>query len=573
MFSSNTRERSTQTTKKRGTRSVRTQTQSLKASTSSHFETKSAVGYLSTSKVQPVDPHKYHGHGHVDTAEPTCEPSKTEVDVESICSCSSEESVTQDDFEESTTASDESSEDDERTVLKAQDQIKLLFLNKLFLMFLVNAVIVILDCVVSIENQIGSSCSSCTAENEHYFEWTTGPSLFKMPAFHLLLASGILVTGMESAKVLRLFNVLNIPNVKRQQLSKILKNYVVTAVYKVWQVEQSARLREIEDEPTIIVSDMRVDSRGHSGLFGSGSTLEMKRNAILDTQVIKSTEVKNSNAMELEFLKRQLKCLEDNKVQVAKLVTDPHIQVSSYMANEKPDIGHSYDIWHVAKGEKKKLIKVTKKKKFRSIKPWIGSIVNHIYWVGDLSSTEDERKEKWHSILNHIVNIHKHDGHKIFVECLHGTLEREWLKQGSASYKKLEEMLTRPRLITAIRKLSQYHQTSGLEAKHSLDNQFASKNTYHSYHSAFKGEKAVEKPVKEKPTYGYIQLIFDEVLTLRSQFQTMKKAKVHANVVLPAEPQSLVEQYLEGKERPLKEQVVFQQKIPLQYTSPTYKQR
>jgi hypothetical protein len=54
---------------------------------------------------------------------------------------------------------------------------------------------------------------------------------------------------------------------------------------------------------------------------------------------------------------------------------------------------------------------------------------------------------------------------------------------GSAAYKKLEEMLTRPRLIAAIRKLSQHHQTSGLEAKHSLDNLFASKNTYHSYHS------------------------------------------------------------------------------------------
>ena len=75
--------------------------------------------------------------------------------------------------------------------------------------------------------------------------------MFKMPAFHPLLASGILATGMESAKVLRLLN-------------------------KVWQMEQSARQREIEDEPIIIESDMCVDSPGHSGLFGSGSTLEMK---------------------------------------------------------------------------------------------------------------------------------------------------------------------------------------------------------------------------------------------------------------------------------------------------------
>ena len=54
--------------------------------------------------------------------------------------------------------------------------------------------------------------------------------------------------------------------------------------------------------------------------------------------------------MELESLKRQLKCLEDNKAQVTKLVTDRHTQLSAYMANEKPDIEHAYNVWHVAKG-------------------------------------------------------------------------------------------------------------------------------------------------------------------------------------------------------------------------------
>ena len=54
--------------------------------------------------------------------------------------------------------------------------------------------------------------------------------------------------------------------------------------------------------------------------------------------------------MELESLKRQLKCLEDNKIEVTMLGTDRHIQVSAYMANEKPEIEHSYDIWHLAKG-------------------------------------------------------------------------------------------------------------------------------------------------------------------------------------------------------------------------------
>jgi hypothetical protein len=56
--------------------------------------------------------------------------------------------------------------------------------------------------------------------------------------------------------------------------------------------------------------------------------------------------------------------------------------------------------------------------------------VNHIYWIADSRETEDEREEKWRSILNHIVNIHEHADHSIFVECLHGTLEREWLRKG-----------------------------------------------------------------------------------------------------------------------------------------------
>ena len=45
-------------------------------------------------------------------------------------------------------------------------------------------------------------------------------------------------------------------------------------------------------------------------------------------------------------------------------------------------------------------------------------------------------------------------------------------------------------------------------------------------------------------------------MRLRSQYKTLKKAKAYADNMLPAEPQSLVAQYLAGKERPSKEDVV-----------------
>ena len=303
-LSINSRERSTQTTKKQSTRSVKTQT--LMTATSTFFQTKSAVEYPSISEAQPVgkvtDTDNTQGKPrNVDTNTTDSAQTTTEVDVESIKSSTSKESVTpHDDFipiEASSTESDESSEDvdsDKRTILvegkPPQEQIKFIVFEEAILDVFGKCGQCGSKCIVTMENQIGSSCkicSSCTAQNEHYFEWTTGPCVFKMPAFHLLFASGILATGMESAKVLRLFDALNIPNVKQRELSNILKNYVIPAVYKVWQVEQSARLREIEGVPIVIASDMRVDSPGHSGLFGSGSTLDMKRNVILDTQVIK----------------------------------------------------------------------------------------------------------------------------------------------------------------------------------------------------------------------------------------------------------------------------------------------
>jgi hypothetical protein len=78
--------------------------------------------------------------------------------------------------------------------------------------------------------------------------------------------------------------------VKRRELSNILKNYGIPAVYEVWQKEQSARLKEIEGKPVVIASDMRVDSPGHSG-----TKHHIVRNIILDTQIIKVMHIENNN--------------------------------------------------------------------------------------------------------------------------------------------------------------------------------------------------------------------------------------------------------------------------------------
>ena len=65
-----------------------------------------------------------------------------------------------------------------------------------------------------------------------------------------------------------------------------------------------------------------------------------------------------------------------------------------------------------------------------SIRPWIKSIINHMYWVaGSSSSDADLKEQKWLSILNHVADIHDGHGDK-FEKCIHEELDRDWLVQG-----------------------------------------------------------------------------------------------------------------------------------------------
>jgi hypothetical protein len=145
-------------------------------------------------------------------------------------------------------------------------------------------------CTVALKHHTGSHCVisvSCEANAAHNLLWSTGPISNNLPIFNLLLATVVFCTGMESTKVLRLFSALNIPSIKYRQLSSLTKFYVIPGVYAVWRREQSSQLEEIKGKSITVASDMRVDSPGHSGLFGAGSTLEMNRNIVLDTQIIK----------------------------------------------------------------------------------------------------------------------------------------------------------------------------------------------------------------------------------------------------------------------------------------------
>ena len=55
--------------------------------------------------------------------------------------------------------------------------------------------------------------------------------------------------------------------------------------------------------------------------------------------------------MEKEGLIRGLEFLEAKGLSIGLLVTDRHKEINAWLRNNKPEIEHRYDVWHVAKCE------------------------------------------------------------------------------------------------------------------------------------------------------------------------------------------------------------------------------
>lgn len=201
------------------------------------------------------------------------------------------------------------------------------------------------------------------------------------------------------------------------------KAYVVPTVNSVWERKQQYLLDSIREEGRELKlgGDARCCSPGHTAKYGSYSLMDFTTSKVIDIQLVQSNEVKNSYAMELEGLIRCLEFLSKEGVVISHLITDRHSQVKKYMKDQKPEIVHMFDVWHVAKGVYKKLDQKGKsaKKGFDLISQWSRSISNHLYWCAASSESGEELKEKWLSILNHCTNIHEGHGH-LFPKCLHG---------------------------------------------------------------------------------------------------------------------------------------------------------
>ena len=127
---------------------------------------------------------------------------------------------------------------------------------------------------------------TCLNDSKHSFHWSTGPVCNQLPNIDFLVTSGISASGLENTNVLWLFDFSQIKCITQQAFSTIQSMYAIPAVCNVWHRERDLLLCEVKSPSFCIASDMQINSPRHTGLFGSGSSTDVDKTVILDTQII-----------------------------------------------------------------------------------------------------------------------------------------------------------------------------------------------------------------------------------------------------------------------------------------------
>ncbi|KAL0994912.1 hypothetical protein UPYG_G00129200 [Umbra pygmaea] len=145
------------------------------------------------------------------------------------------------------------------------------------------------------------------------------------------------------------------------------------------------------------------------------------------------------------------------------------------MREDFHNVQHEFDIWHTAKGFRKKMHKKAKKKGNEILLAWTRSVVNHLWFVCATSQGDFEvLKCQWKSILKHVRNEHEWtDDDGEHHRCDHAPLTaqerrlRMWLKEDSLAFQDLSSLVLDKRLLRDMEKMALFKHTGPLEVFHS----------------------------------------------------------------------------------------------------------
>jgi len=167
----------------------------------------------------------------------------------------------------------------------------------------------------------------------HTKKWYSQPCNSTMPYGNLLTAACLFFNGCSPVKFFNICHHLRMPMIKLRTFNLMQANYLVPAVKTVWGKTQQQLLQSLAGKNCVVGGDARCCFPGHTSKFFSYTIMDIQTSKILDVKLVQVNEVKNSNAMELEGLKRCLTFLKQY-INITSLTIDRHVMVKKYLADE-----------------------------------------------------------------------------------------------------------------------------------------------------------------------------------------------------------------------------------------------
>lgn len=299
-------------------------------------------------------------------------------------------------------------------------------------------------------------------EDGHFFKiWESQPKVNRFFAGNVLMAASLFYSGLRYQEACDFFNTLGLRHISEKKYHHFRKYYCNPAVDAAWEKEHKNVTQELQGRPVSLSGDRKYGTTGPNAehcIYMLSDTITEK---IVDFEIIQSTPFQSLMDMEKHGLEVCMSRTIAEGLDVAFFASDRYECIVETMKENYGHVDHQFNVQCYAKSILKKLKDASRLRFCASIRPWIRNIYGHFLWsIQTSENNQDLLREKWLSVLHHIVNKHSWEEGCLYKQCEHEDLSQKtlretlWLKPGSPSFQKVQEIVTDPQLIEDLKHLT-----------------------------------------------------------------------------------------------------------------------
>ncbi|KAM4696150.1 uncharacterized protein WCC33_014890 [Rhinophrynus dorsalis] len=332
--------------------------------------------------------------------------------------------------------------------------------------------------VIGLEKHVDGTFLSVIGrcERGHRFHlWNSQPFKGPIAAGNLLTAAALLFSGSNFSKVREMSYLLGLQQISAPTYYEYQRSFLFPTIDLHWQQERQRLKDAYISTPLTLAGECQSNIPGYSDQFCTCTVIDVATKKILDFQIEQFSESTSSIIKERTAFKNCLNRVMEEQFDVKAIVTDRHPWIKDVMYKKYGYLQHHYDVWQYAKGVKKQLKAVSRKRTCSELEKWIPAITNHLSWSSSTCHGNlDLLRERWLSLLTHIVDKHEWYGAKLYPACVHKPLTpyqhscHPWLKRRTPAFHALREMVVNPQMIMDLSHLSQFYHTGEIEVYRSF---------------------------------------------------------------------------------------------------------